>query len=236
MKALRGIGFAAAATLGLVACGTMQVRLPDGFAANANRYDVSGHSPRRSNQPVRFGPYSALAMREGGTFGWSIPVGNVDVGRSARHYAFTLVAPDQPPVEVQCRVRTWTATHGDEDLALEVDLTGLAGPMMQCGMWLEGAMQPMPLELSRKGVRADGRLLSPWGEYQVRSLHGYDGSSWRAAEATGFEVLRDGAPRMVVDRLNAGRVHMDPRGDDGERAYLAAAAAALLLLDEELAL
>ena len=41
---------------------------------------------------------------------------------------------------------------------------------------------------------------------------------------------------MVVDMLNAGRVHMDPRPDGEQRAYLAAAAAALLLVAQELEL
>ena len=236
MNRLRGIGLVAVATAALAGCETAQVRVPDGFAANASQYDVSGHSPRRFNEPVRFGPYSALEMRDGGTFSWAIPVGSVDVGRAARHYAFTLVARDQPPVEVQCRVRTWTAARGDSDSMLEVDLTALAGPMMACGLWLDGAPQAMPLELSRKGTRMDGRLQSPWGEYQVRSLHGYAGSSWPAAEPTGFEVLQSGSPLMVVDMLNAGRVHMDPGPDGEQRAYLAAAAAALLLVAQELEL
>lgn len=236
MNPLRGFGIFAVATTALAACVPAQVRMPDGFAANASRYEVSGHSPRRFNEPVRFGPYSALEMREGSTFSWGIPVGSIDVGRGARRYAFTLVARDRPPVEVQCRIRTWTAARGTSTQTLEIDLTALAGPMMACGLRFDDAAQVMPLEVSRKGTRLHGRLQSPWGEYQVRSLHGYEGSSWPAAEATGFEVLHHGTPRMVVDLLNAGRVHMDPRPDEEERVYLAAAAAALLLLDQDLAL
>lgn len=222
------------ATVILTACVPVQVRMPDGFAANASSHEVSGHSPRRFNQPVRFGPYSALELREGDTFSWGFPVGTIDVGRAARGYAFTLIARDQPPVEVQCRNRNWTAAHGAASQRLEVDLTVLAGPMMVCGLRFDGAQQALALEMSRKGTRLQGRLRSPWGEYDVRSLHGVDGSSWPAAEATGFEVLHGGTPLMVVDMLNAGRVHMDHHLDDEERVYLAAAAAALLLLDAEL--
>lgn len=236
MTPLRGFGIISIAATVLAACVPAQVRMPAGFAATASRYEVSGHSPRRFNEPVRFGPYSALEMREGSTFGWEIPVGSIDVGRTARRYAFTLVARDRPPVEVQCRIRTWTAARGPSGNALEVDLTELAGPMMACGMRFDDAAQVMPLEVSRKGTRLHGRLQSPWGEYQVRSVHGYEGSSWPAAEATGFEVLQHGTPRMVVDMLNAGRVHMDLRPGEEERAYLAAAAAALLLLGQDLAL
>lgn len=235
MRALQRLAMVVATTTALAACTPAQVRLPDGFAHHASSYEVSGHSPRRFNEPVRFGPYSAPDMREGSTFSWAIPVGSVDVGRSARRYAFTLFAPDQSPVEVQCRIREWAAARGTR-APLEVDLTALAGPMMSCGLWFDGAARVMPLEMSRKGTRLQGRLLSPWGEYEVRSVHGYEGSAWPAAEATGFELLHDGTPLMVVDMLNAGRVHMDRRPDEEERAYLAAAAAALLLLDEELVL
>ena len=55
-------------------------------------------------------------------------------------------------MEVQCRVRTWNAGIGKLSRRLEVDLTSLAGPMMACGMQLEGE-QPVPLELSRVGTR-----------------------------------------------------------------------------------
>jgi hypothetical protein len=236
MDPLRGLGIIAVAATTLAACVPAQVRMPDGFVANADRYEVSGHSPRRFNEPVRFGPYSALEMREGSTFSWDIPVGSVDVGRAARRYAFTLVARDRPPVEVQCRVRTWTAARGTSAQTLELDLTALAGPMMACGLRFEHAAEVMPLEVSRKGTRLYGSLQSQWGEYQIRSLHGYEGSSWPAAEATGFEVLHHDTPRMVVDMLNAGRVHLAARPDQEERVYLAAAAAALLLLDQDLAL
>ncbi|UWX04212.1 hypothetical protein H1235_02475 [Pseudoxanthomonas sp. NC8] len=43
-------------------------------------YEVSGHSPRRSNEPVRFGPYRAVEMRDGGTFSWAVPLPGFAVG------------------------------------------------------------------------------------------------------------------------------------------------------------
>lgn len=54
--------------IALSACAPAQVRMPEGFGARAAAYEVSGHSPRRFNQPLRFGTYSAQAMREGSTF------------------------------------------------------------------------------------------------------------------------------------------------------------------------
>jgi len=113
----------------LPACTPAQMRMPDGFAADAVAYGVSGHSPRRFNQPVRFGPYSALRMREGSTFSWRVPLPAFDVGRTSRPYDYTMVARDQPPVEVQCRTQAWTVGRGDASGRLTVDVTALAGPV-----------------------------------------------------------------------------------------------------------
>jgi hypothetical protein len=220
--------------LGLVACVPAQMRIPDGFAGQADSYEVSGHSPRRFNEPVRFGPYSALEMREGSTFAWAIPLGVADLGRRSRPFAFTLVAREQAPVEVQCRARTWTF-GGDSDHGVELDLTALAGPMLACGLRFDDGAA-LPLELARDGTAFHGRLASPWGDYTLRSVHGFEGSSLASSVANGFEVVRGQRPVALVDRLNAGRVHFDGGLPADERVYLAAAAAALLMLDEEVEL
>jgi hypothetical protein len=214
----------------LAACSTAQVRLPVGFQAQAESHAVSGHSPRRFNQPLRFGPYSALEMREGSAFSWGIPVAGVEVGRASRPYAFTLVATGQAPVPVQCRSRTWGIGRGAAARRTSIDATALAGPLLACGLRFDDG-PPLPLELSARGVRFEGRLVAPWREYAVRSLHGIDGSALTASEPTGFEILREGTPVLVVDLLNGGRVHLDRGLRDEEAVYLAAAAAALLMLD-----
>lgn len=218
----------------LAACAPAQVRMPDGFTPSASAYAVSGHSPRRFGEPVRFGPYSALEMREGSTFSWAVPLGSVDVGRTAKPYAYTLVAIDQPPVEVQCRLRAWTAGHGDASNRATVDLTALAGPLLACGLQMDGGA-PQGLEVARNGTRYEGRLQAPWGRaYGVRGLNGYAGTPITAPEPTGYAITADGVPLAVVDVLNGGRVHLDDTLDDDQRTYFAAAAAALLLLDPEL--
>lgn len=218
----------------LVGCMPAQVRMPAGFSAQAIAYEVSGHSPRRFNEPVRFGPYSALEMREGSTFAWAIPLGVADLGRRSRPFAFTLVAREQAPVEVQCRARTWTLA-GDSDRSVELDLTALAGPMLACGVRFDDGAA-LPLELARDGTGFHGRLASPWGAYTLRSVHGFEGSRMSSSVANGFEVVRGQRPVALVDRLNAGRVHFDEGLPADERVYLAAAAAALLMLDEEVQL
>jgi hypothetical protein len=218
----------------LSACSPAQLRLPEGFGAQATASEVCGHSPRRFNQPVRFGPYSAQAMREGSTFAWSVSLNTLDVGRTARPYAYTLIAPGQAPVEVQCRTRAWTAGVGRESQRTTADLTALAGPLLACGLRPDGH-DPQLLEVARRGGQLQGRLMAPWGrEYAVRDLHGYEGTPIVGMEPAGYAIADGSRTLAVVDVLNGGRVHLDRTLADDQRAYFAASAAALLLLDPAL--
>ena len=216
------------------ACSTLQARLPDGFAAQATAYPVTGHSPRRFNEPVRIGPYSALEMREGSTFSWSMPLGSAALRRTTKPYAFTLVAIDLPPVEVQCLARSVWAGTGSQAHRWEIDMTALDGPMMECGLRMDG-MLPSGLQLARKGRGLAGTLDAPWGErYEISSLSHYEGSKWRSGTPTAYRIGNGGDTLAVVDVVNAGRVHLATSIDAEQRVYFAAAAASLLLLDPEL--
>lgn len=218
----------------LPACTPAQMRMPDGFAADAVAYEVSGHSPRRFNQPVRFGPYSALQMREGSTFSWRVPLPAFDVGRTSRPYDYTMVARDQPPVEVQCRTQAWTVGRGDASGRVTVDVTALAGPLLACGLRMDSRPSQV-LEVMHEGDGLRGHLRSPWGsDYTVRAVYDYQGTPVRGMTPTGYAIADGGSTLAVVDVLNRGRVHLDRRLDDDQRVYFAAAAAALLLLDPEL--
>ncbi len=218
----------------LPACTPAQMRMPDGFAADAVAYEVSGHSPRRFNQPVRFGPYSALQMREGSTFSWRVPLPAFDVGRTSRPYDYTMVARDQPPVEVQCRTQAWTVGRGDASGRVTVDVTALAGPLLACGLRMD-SRPPQVLEVMHEGDGLRGHLRSPWGsDYTVRAVYGYQGTPVSGMTPTGYAIADGGSTLAVVDVVNGGRVHLDRRLDDDQRVYFAAAAAALLLLDPEL--
>jgi hypothetical protein len=214
-------------------CGTLQARLPDGFAAQATALAVTGHSPRRFNEPIRIGPYSALEMREGATFSWSIPFGSVAVRGTSQRHAFTLVARDQPPVEVQCLTRTTWAGAGSAVRRVEVDLTALDGELMVCGLKLEG-MPVQGMTLQPEGLGVAGTLDAPWGSYAIESLSHYEGSKWRSGIPTGYRIASGGQTLAVVDVVNAGRVHLANAIDPEQRVYFAAAAAALLLLDPAL--
>ncbi|MBW8310466.1 MAG: hypothetical protein K0M64_00405 [Rhizobium sp.] len=233
MKPLPLLAAALAATA-LSACTPAQVKLPAGFAERAVAHAVSGHSPRRFNQPIHFGPYSARRMHEGDTLHWEAPIGRTGLRSSERPYAFTLTTLGQPPVEVQCASRQSVLSHGDEDATLELDLTAFEGPLLACGLRLGGAGPVLPLELAVRRNGYEGRLDSPWGPLAIRSLHGYAGSGFTSMEANGFEVLHAGEPWMVVETINAGRVLLDPAVDPRQQAFLAAAATALLLLDADL--
>lgn len=222
----------AAATLS--ACTPAQVKLPAGFSERAVAHAVSGHSPRRFNQPLHFGPYSARRMHEGDTFHWEAPIGRTGLRGSERPYAFTLTTLGQPPVEVQCASRQTVLSHGEEDSSLELDLTAFEGPLLACGLRLGDGAPVLPLELAVHRQGYEGRLDSPWGPLAIRSLHGYAGSGFTSMEANGFEVQRAGEPWMVVETINAGRVLLDPAADPRQQAFLAAAATALLLLDADL--
>ncbi len=229
------VGLASVVTL--AGCASAQLRMPDGFSAGDAAWPVSGHSPRRFGEPVRFGPYSALELKEGATFSWALPARRMDVGGSARRYAFTLLGIGEAPVEVQCRVRTLALGHdsvnGRVESRTELDLTALRGPMLGCGLHHDDTAEVLSLELARDGVKLHGKLVAPWAMYEVRSLHGYEGLSISAHGVNGFEVVRDGRPVMVVDMLDSGRVYLDASVEAEQRTYLAAAAAALLLLGED---
>jgi len=232
----RHISLATVVAFGLAAtgCATLQARLPDGFAAQATAYPVTGHSPRRFNEPVRIGPYSALEMREGSTFSWSLPFGIGDLRRTSKPYAFTMIARDEAPVEVQCQTRAAWAGGGSESRRVEIDLTSLDGPLIACGLSMDG-MKPRELRLARHGMSIAGTLDAPWGtRYDVASLSHYEGSRWPSGTPTAYRIATGDETVAVVDVVNAGRVHLGNGLDAEQRVYMAAAAASLLLLDPEL--
>src|SRR5690606_39592687 len=116
----------------LAACAPVRLQMPEGFAAGAAAWPVSGHSPRRLGEPLRFGPYSAIEPEDGGTFSWALPLGRIDIAASSRNYAFSLAAPGETPVEVQCIVRSLALGHdtvnGSVESRTELDLTALREP------------------------------------------------------------------------------------------------------------
>ena len=217
----------------LSSCSTAQLRVPEGLAADADAWPVSGHSPRSFNAPLHFGPYHTAYVDDGTTFSWAVPVGMLDVGRSSRPYAFTLAADGQPPVEVQCRTQAWTAGFDGPAPRTRVEIAAMNGPMLACGLHA-GAGAPWLLELSQAQGRLQGRLADPAGHaYAVRGLYAFEGTPVTSVDAAGFAIEDGGRPLAVVDLLNQGNVRLDRGLDEQQRLPLAATAAALLLLGPE---
>ncbi len=211
-------------------CASAQLRMPESFPTDADHYAASGISPRRHGQPVRFGPYSALEMHEGDRFGWMIPLGAAALDGLNQHWSYTLIAPGQAPVQSQCRARSRSLRHGDDDNRLEVDVSGMHGPLLACGFRADGE-DVLSLQLQRRGDRLEGEASGPDGNYRIRSLHGLQGTPIPSGTPTGYEILRDGRAIVIVDRVNAGGVAMDPALPPARRIELAALATALLLFD-----
>lgn len=230
-------GLALGLVLLLTSCATAQLQVPASLDAGALALPVTGHSPRHAGEPVRIGPYSALELSDGATFGWRLPIGALDVGGRTRDYAFTLVAIGQPPVEVQCRVADLSVGHDDVngrvETRTELDLTLLSGPALGCALRYDDRADTSLLQLDRSGTHLDGRLGTPWGEARVHSLHRLQGAVVDMYAPAGFEIVLAGQPVAVVEVVNAGRVLLAPDLDDGQRSYFAAVSAALLLLGDD---
>ena len=219
------------ALLPLAGCATAELAMPSGMAATTTRYPVSGLSPHRAGEPIRFGPFSALEMREGSRFGWELPVAGL--AHLRQRWAYTQVAPGQMPVESQCQANARMLRHADAHGALQLDLDGAAGrPVLACGFRLDDG-RLLTLELQRDGHALQGRLHAPDGDFEIRSLHALRGTPLASGTALGYALTRAGKTVLVVDRVNAGAVAMAEPLDEGQRMGLAATASALLLFDPE---
>lgn len=215
----------------LAACTPATVRLPPELAGDGIAYEVEGHSPRRWQQALRFGPYRTVGMREGADFSWGLPIFGSQFGRASKPWRFTLVALGEAPVEVDCRTQ---ATHLYKR-GFSVDISEALAPRMVCGVRQDGG-EPLVFELADKGHRYDGAIFPARGGrvvFGVRSLHGYAGSPLDSAEPLGYEIQRGDRTVAAIDTLNAGRVTFSPDTAPRERVLLAAMASALLMFEPE---
>ncbi|MFN7135952.1 MAG: hypothetical protein ACK4MU_00245 [Thermomonas sp.] len=164
------------ALLPLAGCATTELAMPLGMAASTTRYPVSGLSPRRAGEPIRFGPFSALDMCEGSRFGWELPLPAAGLAHLRQRWAYPQVAPGQRPVESQCQARARMLRHADAHGALQLDLDGAAGrPVLACGFRLDDG-RLLTLELQRDGHALQGRLHAPDGDFEIHSLHALRGT------------------------------------------------------------
>ena len=212
----------------LSACTPAQMRVPEGFGPAATAYPVDGLSPRRVDSPITFGPYAARSVREGGTLTWSVPLGDLDLSREGQRLAFSLESEGEELVNVACKRRAWTLSHG-RDEPLEVDLTELSGPWMECD--LNDGQGGATLALTRRGHKVDGTLRRGSGEaLTVAGQNALEGSPIPLDRPAGF-VVRGSGTRVLaaVDGLNRGSVYLGDDLDAEQRHLLAAASVALLM-------
>ena len=121
--------------------------------------------------------------------------------------------------------------HGDADSSLSVDLDALRkSPVLACGFRVDGE-EVQAFALHRAGHRLEGGTTGNGAAYRVRSLHRLQGTPLSSGTPAGYEVLEGERVVMVVDRLNAGAVAMDPDLPPDGRVPLAALASALLMFD-----
>ena len=209
-------------------CAPAQVRVPPGFADRAEVFPVTGISPRRAGDAVFFGPYSVRRLKDGGQYRDGASIGRASFWRQWQPWAFTLTTPGQAAVQVHCEASRMALAWGDDRGELEIDLTGLQGPMLGCALRRDPRAPGYTLEVARDGNRFSGALASAEASYRVASLHAYEGSSLASGDPIGFEFTHAGRVVMVVDVLNQGRVLLDADTSARERTLLAAAATALL--------
>lgn len=212
----------------LAGCAPAQVRLPDGFAAESVAYEASGVSPRRHGQPIQVGPYAVRDFRDGGTYSQGASVGRAGWRHDWRGWSFTLESPDAAPVVVRCEGSRSALVREDSNGETEIDLGGVESPALGCGLQEADSGATFALELVRRGERLHGRLDGPAAAWQVRSLHGLEGTPLSTGEPVGFAFGRGEATTMVLDTTAAGRVLMAGDPDPRQRALLAAAAVALM--------
>ena len=212
----------------LAACTPAQMRVPEGFGQSSTVYPVDGLSPRRADAPITFGPYAARSVREGGTLTWSVPLGNLDLSREGQRMAFSLEVEGEEVVNVACQRRVWTLGQGSDE-PLEVDLTGLSGPWMECH--LNDGEGGGTLALARRGHQVDGTLRRAGGPtLAIAGQNALEGSPVPLDHPAGFVVRSEGsAPVAAVDGLNRGAVHLANGLAERDRHLLAAASVALLM-------
>ena len=205
------------------------VRLPEGFGPEAQVHGVQGYSPRRFQQPLVFGPYSARIQEGGDTRGGRAAIGRADLREGERRHAFLLTTVGQPVLDVECTGQALALGEEDEDGGWSLDLGALAGPVLECSLHASLDDPGRRLVLMQRARGLEGHFDAPWGRLRLASLHGYAGSRVTSPEPTGYVIEGEEGALMVVDLLNAGRVLLAPGLDDRRRAWLAAVAAALLL-------
>jgi hypothetical protein len=198
----------------LAGCATVQLDLrPDA-------YSVRGANPRRWNQPISFGEWSATSVNEGTTRSFLADTGILQIGKTDQAYRMNVNS-----IAVECHTRELVIGKWD----VFVDPTFGREPILVCGFDRGRTQSVLALSRTGKGEPSlRGELRELGGpSFEVRSLHRAPGSRIASGEPFGYEILRDGTQIAVVETINQGRVWIDPTV--ANRDTLAATAMSLLL-------
>lgn len=206
----------------LTACETARMQLAPELDP-ASGYLVEGANPRRWNAPLQFGPWATTEVREGGDWGFGVPILGINVGYSWQPYRLAL-AGEASELRAECITRALLLSRS----GASVDPSLGRIPALACAY--RGAEGDGSLRLRNKATMgAEGTLEFPGEEWTVRSVHRLEGSRIPAGDPVGWEIVADGRVVAAVETINRGRVWIDPSLGATARDRIAAAAASLLL-------
>lgn len=221
----------------LTAFGVARMEVPEGLSASAEAWPVAGQNPRTWNRPISFGPYATSSVREGLEFSWSVEVFGVRGGPAKKPYRLVLDGPEGMAWEVECLSRALEVWKD----GFSVELTDAFRPRLVCGFQEKGGAQPLRLVLGSDGRKLEGfvQLAGSAGAERkvlaVRSVHRLEGSRLPLEEPAGYVLEEGGRAVAAVERINRGRVWLDPALEPEARDRAAAVVAALLLYKPDLA-
>ncbi|MGH9458118.1 MAG: hypothetical protein ACRD2J_10835 [Thermoanaerobaculia bacterium] len=207
----------------LLSCATAQMQLAPELDAEAALL-VEGANPRRWNAPLRFGPWSTTEVREGGDWGFGVPVLGIEVGFSRQPYRLALGGGGGTEVRAECVTRALLLSRNDA--SFDPSLGRI--PALACAY--RDSRGDGTLRIRNKATMgAEGTLRFAGDEWTVRSVHRLEGSRIPAGDPVGWEIVDGDRVIAAVETINRGRVWIDPSLVPATRDRLAAVAASLLL-------
>lgn len=223
MIRLPKIALALLALAALPACQVAQMQLAPSLAG-LPAVPVTGANPRRWNSPVAFGPWRTDVAREGMKWDFALPLLGITVGYARQPYR-VVIGSGGEPIQAECITRALSL----ERKGLAVDPAFGRLPALACGFEGRGGGT---LRLRNTATNAEAGTID-FGDTQwnLRSVHRFQGSSIPSGEPLGYEIEGGGRVVAAVETINQGRVWIDPAVSPRDQERLAVAIMVLLLYD-----
>lgn len=179
---------------------TARIALDPGISA-IEPYPVEGHSPRRWEKPVSFGPWRTGPVDEPGTFGFAAQALHLGGGYAKTPYRFR-VEGESGSIDAECFAHDAKAWYR----GIQADLRQAKGkPVLACAFrGADGVVTTF--ELKGKGTGKYVGTVAGAEPIEVRSEHRVEGSRLPLGEPAGYLLSRGGTPIGAVETLNRGRV------------------------------